>query len=126
MTKSNYIASSYLKNVKTHHSEPEAQIIPQSVAGGMKHSRLKQRGFNWKKATTRALQHQLTRAIHLARCNPDYQIKYPNECRDNPESKILAECHVDAQKRIIDSHEKILKNSVVPVVDRPKRFSKVG
>ncbi len=97
-----------------------------NVAGGMKHSRLKQRGFNWKKATDRALAHQYVRAIHLARCNPDYQIKYPNECRENSESKILAECHVDAQKRILNEHEKILKNSLVPTVERPKRLSKVG
>ncbi len=92
----------------------------------MKHSRLRQRGFNWKKATDRALKHQYTRAIHLARCNPDYQIKYPSECRENPESLVLPECHVEASKRILHDHEKILKNSLVPTVDRPKRLSKVG
>ncbi len=97
-----------------------------NVVGGMKHSRLKQRGFNWKKATDRALKHQLERAIHLARCNIDYQVKYPNECRQNAENRVLFECHVEAHKRILECHEKILKNSLVPTVDRPKRLSKVG
>ncbi len=68
-------------------------------------------------ATHRALLHQLERAIHLARCNPDYQIKYPNEVRENPEKKVLLCCHVEANKRILEAHEKILKNSLVPVVE---------
>ncbi len=108
-----------------HHSEPDSNESL-SVSGGMKHSRLKQRGFNWKKATERALNHQLVRAIHLARCNPDYQIKYPSEVRENPESLLLPCCSKEAEKRIIADHEKILKNSLVPTVDRPKRLSKVG
>jgi len=84
------------------------------------------RGFNWHKATHRALEKQLYRAIHLARTNIDYQIKYPNECRDNPTGKKLEHCHPEAQKRILKEHEKILMLAIVPDVDRPKRLNRVG
>ncbi len=94
--------------------------------GSPKHSRLISSGFNWQKATDRALKHQLQRAIALARTNLDYQTKYPNECRENSERKVLLNCHTEAEKRIVELHEKILKNSLVPTVDRPKRLSKVG
>ncbi len=82
--------------------------------------------FNWKKATNRALEHQYQRAIAEARTNITYQVKYPNECRDNPDCKILHHCHPEAKKRILEEHEKILMTSTVPVVERPKRLNRVG
>ncbi len=84
--------------------------------GGIKHSRLKSHGFTWKYATERALQHQYYRSIQLARTNIDYQVKYPNECKN----------HQEAEKRLLKEHELILKNSLVPTVDRPMRMSKSG
>ncbi len=98
------------------------EVSPRPREAIMKHSRLHSSGFNWQKATTRALKHQLYRAEKLARTNITYQLKYPNECRDNTSGK----CHPEAEKRILEEHEKILKNSMVPVVDRPKRLSRVG
>ncbi len=80
----------------------------------------------WEKHCEKALKHQKTRAIHLARCNPDYQVKYPNECRDNPDRKILLCCHPEAEKRILKEHENILKLSIVPPVDRPTRMNRLG
>ncbi len=80
----------------------------------------------WQKHAEKALAHQEYRAIHLARTNPDYQIKYPNECRDNPDRKILECCHPEAHTRILEEHEKILRLSVVPAVDRPTRLNRVG
>ncbi len=91
----------------------------------MKHEQF-QAGFNWPKVTNRALLHQLQRAIDLARCNPDYQIKYPNECRNNPDHKVLHDCHPEAKKRICDEHEKIIKLAAVPDVERPKRLNRIG
>ncbi len=82
--------------------------------------------FNWKKATIRALEHKYQRSIAMARTNITYQIKYPNECRENSEHKILIHCHPEAKKRILEEHEKILLSSTVPVVDRPKRLNRVG
>ena len=102
---------------------PEGQIS-KSMTSEVKHSRLKNQPFSWQKACDRALKHKLTNAIHLARTNIDYQIKYPNECRDNPEHKILKECHHEAFKRIMKDHEKMLVNTMTPVVIRPKRLSK--
>ncbi len=84
------------------------------------------KGFTWAKQCEKALQHKETRAIHLARTNPDYQMKYPNECRDNPEKKVLTCCHPEATKRILEEHEKILRLSIVPDVERPKRLNRVG
>ncbi len=106
-----------------HHTIPAPTEIPTVEGGSMKHY---QAGFNWKKACSRALQKKLERAIHLARTNPDYQIKYPNECRDNPSKKILSCCHPEAKLRILEEHEKILTLAVVPVVDRPKRLNRNG
>ncbi len=84
------------------------------------------RGFSWPKQTQKALLHQLQRSIDLARTNPDYQIKHPNECRNNPDRKVLKECHPDARKRICEEHEKILSLATVPDVDRPQRLNRLG
>ncbi len=103
---------------------PQLQVVNRASMGGIKHSRLKSSGFNWKKATERALRKQLYRARVLSQTNVTYQIKYPNECKDYPDRAI--KCHPEAYKRILEEHEKILKNSMVPIVDRPKRLSRVG
>ncbi len=84
------------------------------------------RGFTWDKQRKKALKHQFTRSIHLARTNIDYQVEHPNECRDNPDHKVLADCHPEAQKRLLLKHEKLLLLSVVPAVDRPTRLNRVG
>ncbi len=110
--------------LKHNHSEPDAQADTHSVSGGMNHSITL--GFNWEKATKRALEKKLYRAIHLARTNLDYQITYPSECRENSEKKILSCCHPEAKKRITHDHLKILQLSVVPAVDRPKRMNRNG
>ncbi len=81
---------------------------------------------NWEICVKRALKHKLYRAIHLARTNPDYMIKYPNETRGNPDKKVLLHCHKEAEKRIIEEHEKMIKLSIVPIVERPKRLNRVG
>ncbi len=103
--------------MKSH--EPLSSNIPRSDRG------VEQLNFTWEKATQRALKHQLVRSIALARCNLDYQIKYPNECRENPEHNVLKECHPEAKKRILTKHELLLKLAIVPPVDRPKRLNRV-
>ncbi len=97
-----------------------------ALSSGVKHSRLISSGFNWRKATDRALDTRLRRAISLARCNPDYQLKYPNECRDNPTNEYVRHCHPEAEKRIIKEHMIILRKSLVPQVEKPVRFNRVG
>jgi len=82
--------------------------------------------FSWKMATERALQKKLYRAIQLARTNPDYQLKYPQEHKQNPNQKVLDHCHKDAEIRITKEHITILRNSQVPPVDRPKRLNRNG
>ncbi len=78
----------------------------------------------WEKQKVKALKHQLQRAIHLARCNPDYQIDHPNECRNNPDHKILKECHPEAKKRIEKLVMKKQHFSEVPNVERPHRYNR--
>ncbi len=92
----------------------------------MKHSRLVNTGFNWKKAQDRALEKQKQRSIQLATCNPDYQIEHPSECRANPEHKLLHQCHPEAEKRIIEKHLKTLRKAIVPSVQRPMRPNRLG
>ncbi len=82
--------------------------------------------FLWKMATERALQKKLYRAIQLARNNPDYQLKYPQEHKQNPEGKVLSHCHKDAEIRITKEHITTLRNSQVPSVERPKRLNRNG
>ncbi len=79
---------------------------------------------SWKHCCDRALEHKLERAIHLCRTNLDYRIKYPSEVRANSELKVLTECHPEAKIRILKEHEKILRNAMVPLVERPKRLSR--
>ncbi len=105
-----------LERMKNH--DIRASNIPTRLEGGVT------KGFNWKKACARALEKQLYRSIHLSRTNQDYQIKFPNECRDNPNG--LSKCHPEAQKRLLKEHEKILRLSIMPTVIRPKRLNRNG
>ncbi len=74
-------------------------------------------------ATMRALKHQLVRSTQLRRINLDYQIKYPNECRDT--TLQTSKCHPEAEKRIMHDHKKILEKALIPVVERPKRMNRL-
>ncbi len=112
------ISKSSMKN----HTVPASSHLSGPEGGSVKFSK----GFNWAKACAKALEKQKYRAIHLARTNPDYQLKYPVELRDNPEGKVLLCCHKEAEKRLLEEHEKILKLSVVPTVDRPQRLNRTG
>ncbi len=102
---------------------PAKAVLTDTLEGGLNQI---PRGFTWKKACQRALDKKRYRAIQLARCNPDYKILHPNECRDNPENKILTHCHPEAEKRILEEHEKMLKLAIVPPVERPQRLNKLG
>ncbi len=108
--------------MENHSSEPTANTLSSTVVGGTQ----SHQKFNWEMATKRALQHQLTRAIHLARTNSDYRIAHPSECRANPENEIQQHCHPEAKLRIIKIHLKTLEHSQVPAVIRPKRMNRNG
>ncbi len=80
----------------------------------------------WHKHQHKALQKKLYRAIHLARNNPDYRLKYPNEARDNPKQEVRKTCHKEAEIRILKEHEQICNRARVPDVERPKRMNRIG
>ncbi len=79
----------------------------------------------WHKWQHKHLEKMLYRAIHLARNNPDYRLKYPNEARDNPKQEVRKECHKEAHIRILKEHQHLLEAATVPIVERPKRFNRV-
>ncbi len=79
----------------------------------------------WHKYEHKHLQKMLYRAIHLARNNPDYRLKYPNEARDNPTNKVLTECHKEAHIRILKEHQHQIERAMVPNTERPVRLNRV-
>ncbi len=81
---------------------------------------------SWIHCIERAKQKRYYRAIHLCRTSADYKLKYPSEVALNPEKKILLSCTPSAKKRIDHEHEVRIRNNIVPVVERPKRFNRVG
>ncbi len=80
----------------------------------------------WHKNQHKHLAKMLYRAIHLARNNPDYRLKYPNEARDNPKLEVRKECHKEAHIRILKEHEHLLESVKVPTVERPQRLNRLG
>ncbi len=80
----------------------------------------------WHKYEHKHLQKMLYRAIHLARNNPDYRLKYPNEARDNPKLEVRKTCHKEAEARILKDHMHMLEKAKVPTTATPARFNRVG
>ncbi len=79
---------------------------------------------SWHHSLHKALDHKLYRAIHLARTNQDYRLKYPAEVRANPQGLVLTECHKEAAIRIQKVHDLLCKRTFVDPVDRPKRWNR--
>jgi len=75
-------------------------------------------------AKERALRKKFTRDISLKTCNPDHQLKYPHECRENPGNKLLHECHPEAVKRIVHDFRVAMQKVQVPLVKRPQRVNR--
>ncbi len=109
------------KSSQEQHSETPKGSTSHAPLGKLNHD---QRPFSWPVALQRALAKKKTRDISLKTCNPDHQIKYPNECRDNPEHKLLHQCHPEAEKRIEHDFKVAIQKTIVPVVDRPKRMNR--
>ncbi len=62
----------------------------------------------------------------MSRTNPDYRLSFPAEVAKNPSRKVLLVANPEAQKRILHEHEVRIRNNIMPTVDRPKRFNRVG
>ncbi len=78
----------------------------------------------WERQQSKSLSKKLYRSIQLCRCNPDYQIKYPNEFRDLNKYASINKLHPEAMKRINHEHEVRLKMSTMPTVIRPVRLNR--
>ncbi len=113
-----------MNTMKTH-SVPDREMHTETPSGGMNKSRRVPQGFNWVAQRKLAIIKAKQRSISLATCNPDYQVTYPNECRDNPENKLLKQCHPEASKRIEKKLNLIQKRAMVPAVQRPSRMNKL-
>jgi len=86
-------------------------------------TRLKEQGFTWHKEQSHALEKLLFNTI-LLRANPDYQIKYPNECRNLSSCDTKTHVHPDAKKRITHDFQKKIKQITPPTIDRPVRLNR--
>ncbi len=76
----------------------------------------------WGKHIHKALEKQLYRSTRL-RLNTDYQIKYPNECKN---CKSPSDIHPDAKLRILKAHRQLCQQAQVPHWDAPKRLNRNG
>ncbi len=79
----------------------------------------------WHKHLAKAEAKRKYRAIHLERCNPDYQLAHVAEHKANPDCKVLKVCNPEACKRVEHDMEKIIRSSKVPLVIRPVRLNRV-
>ena len=75
----------------------------------------------WHKYEHRHLDKLLYRSIHL-RLNKDYQIRYPNECKNVKTGEI----HPEAKLRIMKEHSHQLERAQTPSVIRPERMNRIG
>ncbi len=76
----------------------------------------------WGKHIHKALEKQLYRSTRL-RLNIDYQIKYPNECKN---IKSPTDIHPDAKLRILKAHRQLCAQAEVPHWDAPQRLNRNG
>ncbi len=75
----------------------------------------------WGKHIHKALEKQLYRSTRL-RLNTDYQIKYPNECKNVKGQEI----HPDAKLRILKDHKKVCQHAQTPNWDIKPRMNRNG
>ncbi len=77
----------------------------------------------WEKQVHICEEKHLVKSIHQARCNPDYKIKHPAECRHIPEGKGLT-VHPEAKVRILKELAKKIQSINPPPVIRPNRYNR--
>ncbi len=77
----------------------------------------------WAKQIHICEQKKLVRSIHQRRCNPDYKIAHPAECRGNSEGKGL-QVHPEAKIRILKEVATKIKSVNPPPVNRPARYNR--
>ncbi len=96
------------------HKEHSTGILKDTPAGG-------ETLTFWHKYEHKHLAKMLYRSIHL-RNNPDYRIKYPNECKNCPNTGP----HPEAKIRILKEHEQCLAKALMPTVTRPVRLNRIA
>ncbi len=77
----------------------------------------------WKKQIQICEQKHLIRSVHQRRCNPDYKIAHPAECRGHSEGTGLT-VHPEARERILKELANKIKSVNPPPVDRPPRYNR--
>ncbi len=77
----------------------------------------------WEKQVHICEEKHLIKSIHQARCNPDYKIKHPAECRHMPEGNGLT-VHPEAKIRILKELANKIKSVTPPAVLRPNRWNR--
>ncbi len=77
----------------------------------------------WAKQVHICEEKHLMKSVHQARCNPDYKIKHPSECRNMPQGKGLT-VHPEARIRILKELANKIKSVTPPAVLRPNRWNR--
>ncbi len=99
------------------------QHISHDKVTRLRATRTAQAGFSWHKVQANALTKLLQISI-LLRNNPDYQIKYPNECRNLNSCDVKTHVHPDAKKRIVHDFQKKILAITPPTIQRPVRLNR--
>ncbi len=76
----------------------------------------------WEKQVHICEEKHLIKSIHQARCNPDYKIKHPAECRNIPKGSLTV--HPEAKVRILKELANKIKSVTPPAVLRPNRWNR--
>ncbi len=87
-------------------------------------SALISRPLFWAKQIHICEEKHLEKSIHQARCNPDYKIAHPAECRNMPKGGGLHNVHPEAKVRILKELANKIKSVNPPKVKRPERWNR--
>ncbi len=77
----------------------------------------------WAKQIHICEEKQLIRSVHQRRCNPDYKIAHPAECRGHSEGTGLT-IHPEAKNRILKELSTKIKSANHPPVPHIPRFNR--
>ncbi len=85
-------------------------------------SALISRPLFWAKQIHICEEKHLQKSIHQRRCNPDYKIAHPAECRGNPEGS--HRIHPEAKVRILKELSTKIKSANPPPVPHIARYNR--
>ncbi len=114
--------SLHLSNMEVDTKTIHRKSTPTSVSDSSEEARIRRPSF-WEKQKQICEAKKLVRTVHQRRCNPDYKIAHPAECRGNSEGDGLT-VHPEAQIRILKEIHTKIQNANPPPVPHIARFNR--